>query len=87
MSDEVIIRIVRERQRICGHGILPADVVQWLPFGMSIGYARKVMRRLWTEGQLIRVGGKGARRGYLAPAEVSRLRVVRLNSAGLLRVA
>ena len=78
MSDDVIIAKVRELQRIYS-GVLPCELVGWLPFKMSIGYARKTMRRLWLEGKLIRIGGAGARRGYIAPVAVSRLKLIRVS--------
>jgi hypothetical protein len=74
-SDEVIVQMIGRLQRTYGRGVLPWEVVSWLPFGMSIGYARKVCARLWREGRLHRVGGSGARRGYKVMPAVPVLRV------------
>lgn len=75
-SDNVIIDVVRRLQRTYT-GVFPWQVQMWLPFGISEGYTRKTMVRLWQEGRLHRIGGDGARRGYRVMRCAPRLQIVR----------
>ena len=84
-SDDVIVELVGRLQRSNRSGVFPWQVMYYVPFEISEGYARKTMTRLWQEGRLSRVGGTNARRGYRVAVGVSRLRVVR-GEAGQLRM-
>jgi hypothetical protein len=67
-----LVRINRERRSL-RHGVLPKHVQTCLPFDISEQVVRKYMVRMSRQGDIIRIGGTGARRGYRLPTLVERV--------------
>lgn len=63
--DAEILRIVRKLERSHGR-VYPFMVTGWLDIYRCEQTLRRDMVRLAAAGYLIRVGGRGARRGYVA---------------------
>lgn len=71
--EQNILEQVRHIQRNLRRGVLPVNVQARLDFYVSEQWLRTCMVRMWRRGELIRVGGAGARRGYRLPTLVERL--------------
>lgn len=68
-----ILHEVKCVQRNRRGGALPRHIQPRLEFYVSEQWLRVCMVRLWRRGELIRIGGAGARRGYRLPTLVERL--------------
>lgn len=68
-----ILDITKQAQRDLRRGVLPKHVQARLPFYVSEQALRKYMVRLWQRGELMRIGGTDARRGYRTPTLVERV--------------
>lgn len=71
--EQNILEEVRRIQRNLRRGVLPVNVQAQLDFYVSEQWLRTCMVRMWRNGQLVRIGGAGARRGYRLPTLVERL--------------
>lgn len=73
--EDNILEQVRHIQRNLRRGVLPRHIQPRLSdYGyVSEQWLRTCMVRLWRRGELVRIGGTGARRGYRLPTLVERL--------------
>lgn len=72
--NEAIIAQVRQKQRgRKERGVFPHELVGWLDEPYHEFTIRRRMVALWERGELIRIGGEGARRGYRVPTVVERV--------------
>lgn len=71
--EENILQLMRRTQRDLRSGVLPRHIQSRLPFYVSEQALRKYMVRLWKRGELMRIGGTAARRGYRLPSLVERV--------------
>lgn len=88
--EDSIFEIVRQVERNCKYGVLPKTVQARLHLSVAEQTVRRYMVRMWESGKLLRVGGRGARRGYrLPPAagvlerEVLRWKIDQQDAVGL----
>ena len=63
--DQRILQILSEYPRRGRRGVFPHLVRDLLGVEVHVVTVRRRMRRLWLDGQLERIGGENARRGYL----------------------
>jgi hypothetical protein len=75
-----IVRIVRQLQRNYKH-VFPWMVAAHLPIYRAEATLRRDMAGLAKSGQLVRVGGESARRGYCAPVEFIKCGAVAFKNA------
>lgn len=71
--EDNILDLMRQTRRDLRRGVLPREIQARLPIGVSEQNLRKYMVRLWHRGELIRIGGTAARRGYRLPSLVERV--------------
>lgn len=71
--EQNILQHVRSMQRHLRRGVLPRHVQPRLPFYVSEQALRKYMVRMSRQGDIIRLGGDTARRGYRLPTLVERV--------------
>lgn len=73
---EEIEGAVRVLQRNLRRGVLPKHVQPQLPYARAEGSIRRDMGQMWFEGRLVRVNGRGARKGYRLASEAERVAFV-----------
>ena len=73
MIYEQIETTVARTQRDLRRGVLPRDVQARLPYSRAEGSLRRDMLQMYDSGMLVRVGGRGARRGYRVPTLAERV--------------
>lgn len=71
--EQNILNLVQKAQRNLRRGVLPRHVQPELPFYVSEQALRKYMVRMSRQGDIIRIGGTGSRRGYRLPTLVERV--------------